>query len=141
MFFRSHRNIGSDDNLADLPKGCEHKWKGFPLFVDQFYDGSDDEFPWTMRVNTKYVCVKCKDVREELLDTYYYRTEEEMDRAYSEFKRECPDRFQPTFIVNAMVFDEQLLDREYLDVIERANAKTKEILAEDLSKLLDSYNK
>lgn len=141
MFFRSHRNIGSDDNLTDPLKGCEHKWKGFPMYINTLVDDSDEDYPFLNQIRTKYVCVKCKDFREETLATRIFHTEKEADDACEELYREYPDKIMEEFIVNAMVLDEQLLDREYLDVIERANAKTKEILIEDLSKLLDSYSK
>lgn len=142
MLFRFKKNsFSAEPGTPVIQKPCDHKWKGFPMYTDGFVDTDNDEYPWTVYVRTKYVCVKCKEVREETLSTYIYHTETEMQEEVNEFKSKYPDQFADSFIVNSMVLDEQLVDHEFLDAMDHAYQKRKSIIESDLMQLLTTYQK
>lgn len=93
---------------------CEHKWQDFPWILHGDYDPVRHTEHITL--TEPYVCIHCgkrKDVKlYELLRSAMSRDEAEKlyDTIYSKFS----DRIEHAAIVEDMIADMQLVDREYL---------------------------
>ena len=102
---------------------CNHKWKDFPWYiVIGEYDTSKypyDDLRYTIRVKEPYVCIKCKKRRDELLYSYECDSKDYRDKKVEELRSQYSDKIKPIVEVEDMVLDEQLVDRDYLKLIEQ----------------------
>lgn len=105
-------------------KVCNHKWKDFPWYLAiSYYDTeryySSPDYRYTLKVVEPYVCIKCKDRRDEVLMTYESNSREKRDAKVKELQQTYPDKIRPIVEIEDMVKDEQLVDREYLKLLEQ----------------------
>lgn len=102
---------------------CNHKYKDFPWYiVISYYDTKKytymNDWRYTLKVMAPYVCVKCKHRRDEQLQYYESGKAEQRDAKVAELQRNYPDDIRPAVEVEGMIKDEQLVDREYLRLID-----------------------
>lgn len=105
------------------PQVCNHKYKDFPWYiVTSYYDTDRYEYRhdwrYTLKVMAPYVCIKCKHRRDEMLQYYESNDSDKRDSKVSELQEKYPEDIRPTVEVEGMVKDEQLVDREYLRLID-----------------------
>lgn len=103
---------------------CNHKYKDFPWYIIYSYEkqwtGHDEyEAMYYFKVMTPYVCIKCKHRKEEQLYYFEAGSAERRDQRMQELVDRYPDKIKPAVEVEAMVKNEQLVDREYLELIDR----------------------
>lgn len=99
------------------PKVCNHKWKDFPWFSLYGYDKTTNKYYF--KIIEPYVCIKCKERRDEQLMVFNSETSKERDRELEKYEEKYKDRMLDVVEVVDMVKDEQLVDREYLKLLEQ----------------------
>lgn len=107
-----------DDQPAPAPQACNHKWTDFPWFIDYSYTNAR-----SLRVMIKepYVCVHCKKRKDvTLFDRTWsgLKYKDAMD-IVSEYEREFENNLLPQAVVEDMINDMQLVDREYLFILDK----------------------
>lgn len=100
------------------PAPCQHKWKDFPWYIQRDVERDYNSTTYLIRVWQPYVCVKCKERRNESLETVRVSTRNDRDRHYERMLEDYKDKVLPIAVVEDMVKDEQLVDREYLRLME-----------------------
>lgn len=97
------------------PKVCNHKWKDFPWY--SLYGCENGKYYF--KIIEPYVCVKCKERRDEQLMYMNCGTSKERDRELEKYHETYKGKLLDMVEVMDMVKDEQLVDRGYLDALEQ----------------------
>lgn len=97
---------------------CQHKWKDFPWYIQRDVERDYNSTMYLIRVWQPYVCVKCKERRDESLETVKVLTINDRDEYYERMLEDYKDKVLPIAVVEDMVKDEQLVDREYLRLMD-----------------------
>lgn len=97
------------------PTVCNHKWKDFPWY--SLYGIENGRYYF--KIYEPYVCIKCKERRDELLMRMNCTTSKERDRKLEEYHEKYKNKLLDLVEVEDMVKDEQLVDREYLKLLEQ----------------------
>ena len=102
---------------APVEYKCNHKWRDFPWYVSAMY--YEDTRKFELKIVEPYVCVHCKERKDVVLH--------EVTRAgYSwddalELLEDCDKKYgeycEPRPIVEDMIHDMQLVDRQYLEIL------------------------
>lgn len=97
---------------------CNHKWKDFPWYITALY--YEDTHAFDLKIIEPYVCIHCKERKDIVLHS--------VSRANFSWKQastlleECEEKYgefcQPRPIVEDMIHDMQLVDRQYLEIAE-----------------------
>ena len=97
---------------------CNHKYKDFPWFYEARYNTSTREL--TFKVWEPFVCIHCKERINRLLyeRNSHYKTYEEADDYVTQFREKYADRMEEEVVVEDMIADMQLVDRDYLLIAE-----------------------
>ena len=97
---------------------CNHKYKDFPWFYEARYNTSTREL--TFKVWEPFVCIHCKERINRLLyeRNSHYKTYEEADNYVTQFREKYADRMEEEVVVEDMIADMQLVDRDYLLIAE-----------------------
>ena len=97
---------------------CNHKYKDFPWFYEARYNTSTREL--TFKVWEPFVCIHCKERINRLLyeRNSHYKTYEEADDYVTQFREKYADRMEEEVIVEDIIADMQLVDRDYLLIAE-----------------------
>lgn len=97
---------------------CNHKYKDFPWFYEARYNTSTREL--VFKVWEPFVCIHCKERINRLLyeRNSHYKTYEEADDYVTQFREKYADRMEEEVIVEDMIADMQLVDRDYLLIAE-----------------------
>ena len=97
---------------------CNHKYKDFPWFYVARYNTSTREL--TFKVWEPFVCIHCKERINRLLyeRNSHYKSYEEADDYVTQFREKYADRMEEEVIVEDMIADMQLVDRDYLLIAE-----------------------
>ena len=100
------------------PVECRHHWKDFPWYYEATY--YSDHRKLEAKLVEPYVCIHCKERKNISLRTY-----SSVDVSYNEAKkfideweRKYSDHIEDRAIVEDMIHDMQLVDREYLAIVE-----------------------
>ena len=101
-------------SVIQPPAPCQHKWKDFPWYMEE--TAKDGRYSYD--ILQPYVCVKCKERRNKRLEGYNYSQRSRCLEDIAEAKRVYKDYLKPKAIVEDMVKDEQLVDREYLRLMD-----------------------
>lgn len=97
---------------------CNHKYKDFPWFYEARYNTSTREL--IFKVWEPFVCIHCKERINRLLyeRNSHYKTYEEADNYVTQFREKYADRMEEEVVVEDMIADMQLVDRDYLLIAE-----------------------
>ena len=97
---------------------CNHKYKDFPWFYEARYNTSTRELAF--KVWEPFVCIHCKERINKLLyeRNSHYNTYEEADEYVTQFREKYADRMEEEVVVEDMIADMQLVDRDYLLIAE-----------------------
>lgn len=101
------------------PTPCNHKYKDFHWYTEVSYDEENYSFPYTVAIIAPYVCVKCKERRNEILHEYNFKTKSSAFKCEEKFAKEFPDHIRPLLLIEDEIKDMQLIDREYLDQVDK----------------------
>ena len=110
-FFKRKKQKQPEKNI------CIHKYKDFSWYLN-CYEESDAYYTYQCEVIAPYVCVKCKERRNEILNSYGFRTKNEMWNCAKELEKQFPDHIKPLLIVEDEIKDMQLVDQEYLEKVD-----------------------
>ena len=113
------RKKQADAAPAPAPKSpCEmwgHLWQDFPWILEDEYKGRSDDYPSRIEIDEIYVCRICGETKRMRL---FYEGENISRKAHDEkverLKEEFKDNIKPVPVVNDMINDMKLLDRERL---------------------------
>ena len=100
--------------IQEKTKECNHKYIDFDWYMKTEYNESTNDY--SIEVYEPYVCIFCKNRRDELLDYSYGRGYERKD--YEDAKREFEalyPKIKPMAIVEDQIKDMQLVDKYTLD--------------------------
>lgn len=97
---------------------CNHKWKDFPWYYDATY--SNREHFLQFRIFEPYVCIHCKERTDRLLFEHesYYKSYDEANGYVTHFKEKYAEHMADRVVIEDMIADMQLVDREYLQIAE-----------------------
>ena len=96
---------------------CEHKWQDFPWYMQAIYSADTREFE--IKLIEPYVCVHCKKRKDVVLHRIeranysWDEAKELVDECWEKYGQYCKDR--P--IIEDMINDMQLVDRQYLEIL------------------------
>lgn len=102
------------------PKECEHKFSDFPWFLDVSVERDCSyyhlRYNYTIKVIEPYVCIFCKERKDVILDVF-----RGVGVCYDDFSaklkavtKQYEDHLQNRAVIEDMISDMQLVDREYL---------------------------
>lgn len=107
------------------PKECDHLWKDFPWYLNGTYDAASRTVE--LKVYEPYVCIKCKKRKDVLLDSYirnnissYNESNEVINKRVENYE----EYIKPKAVVEDMVNDEQLVDRQALNILAMLRGET-----------------
>ena len=112
-------NWGKKAKNTDKPVEfkCNHKWRDFPWYIQATYFAGTRRFE--LKIIEPYVCVHCKERKDVVLhhverDGYSWNDAEKLlAECWEKYGEHCQDR--P--IVEDMINDMQLVDRQYLEIL------------------------
>ena len=102
------------------PKECEHKYIDFPWYLEvsterdmQYYG---DRYKCSISIIEPYVCIFCKHRKDVVLDKYFAKglTANEYNAKLNAIQQTFGDHLRNRAVVEDMINDMQLVDREYL---------------------------
>lgn len=100
------------------PPPCNHKWKDFPWYTIESYDYSSRVVCFS--VYEPYVCIYCKERKDVCLEKHkrFVGSRLNADKYIIKRKEELGSNWKPRAIVEDMINDFQLVDREHLKIAE-----------------------
>lgn len=110
------------------PQVCNHKWKDFPWYA--LWGREDGRYYF--KVFEPYVCIKCKERRDELLMRMNFEKSKDRDEELKKLHEKYKGKILDLVEVEDMVKDEQLVDREYLSLLEQFENPTDRLAGLDL---------
>jgi hypothetical protein len=94
---------------------CNHKWKDFSWYIIiQKEEKFLNKF-YTVRVYEPYVCIHCKERRDEAIFERIFQYNYEVENCVKNLQKKYP-QIKPIIEVNDEIADFQLVDREYLAI-------------------------
>ena len=99
------------------PPPCKHKWQDFPWIFTYVYDTRPGGGLY-ITITEPYVCIYCKKRKNVVLleETYHGIGKKEMLQIIRDKQEEYKDHIKPEAIVEDMINDFQLVDREWLKI-------------------------
>lgn len=97
---------------------CNHKWQDFPWYIQATYFAGTRRFE--LKIVEPYVCIHCKERKDIVLhcverDGYSWNDAEKLlEECWEKYGEHCQDR--P--IVEDMIHDMQMVDRQYLEILQ-----------------------
>ena len=100
-----------------MPPPCRHRWKDFPWYLDAEYFSGIDRFEF--RVYGPYICIYCKERQDKLIFEFISSiSKKEADKYIENFEEKYDEHLEDRVIIEDMITDMQLVDREYLNIYE-----------------------
>lgn len=113
------------------PLPCNHKWRDFPAYMTYSYSCQE----LTVKIYEPYVCVYCKERRDELLNMIkrYGVKREDIYTILNGIEKKYAAIIKPRPIVEDMVKDEQLVDRQHLEIHDMLHARGDSVCRNEIS--------
>lgn len=105
----------------DTAPSCKHKYRDFPWYLEGTVRNNNDEKTWTVKIIEPYVCVHCGHRKDICLVTYSgYGVDSEKDAVerMKFLEARYPEQLKDRPVVEDMIMDMQLVDREYLEMMD-----------------------
>lgn len=101
--------------LPPSPSPCRHKWMDFPWYYEAKYM-RDTKF-FHAKIIEPYVCIHCKERKNIILkEISSYISLKDANDVIESWQKTYKDKIQDKAIVEDMINDMQLVDREYLAI-------------------------
>lgn len=139
MAFWNKKKKTSDSTSISTPSTsiqCRHKWKDFPWYYEGVY--YSDTHKLDAKIIEPYVCIHCKKRKDIVLknhqriDISYDEANEFIEQWIEKYKDHMEDRA----IVEDMIHDMQLVDREYLAIAESLTHPSSNDLETEMQQLI-----
>lgn len=102
---------------------CKHKYRDFPWYIKGIYDVNYHEYE--IYIKEPYVCVWCGERQDKVLQHIERRgTEEDCQNDIEIFEKEYEGYIMSRAIIEDMINDMQLVDRDYLRALAIVNPET-----------------
>ena len=99
------------------PKVCRHKWKDFPWYYEAAYYQNYNQFKAS--IIEPYICIHCKERKNVILcERNDSCSLEKAREIIDSWKQKYKDQMLDKVLVEDMIADMQLVDREYLAIAE-----------------------
>ena len=97
---------------------CNHKYKDFPWYYEASYNTNTRYL--VFKIIEPFVCIHCKERTDRVLYDHhsYYKTYDEANDYVTEFKKKYAEHMEDRVIIEDMIADMQLVDRDYLAIAE-----------------------
>lgn len=118
MFWAKKEKAQEKATRIKIP--CKHKYRDFPWYVEGSYD--NDYYHYKIYVKEPYVCVWCGDRKDKVLQ-HIERTGSKEDclKELEALKKEYKSYVMRRAIIEDMINDMQLVDRDYLRALAVVN--------------------
>ena len=121
--FNLFKNKKPPDPQLEFAPVCHHKWQEFPWYIEGLFvykDSNHDYGSETISIYKPYVCVHCKKRKDVLLQELKnaHIHVDEADKWLDETKKSYKNYIESRAIVESKINDFQLVDHEYLAIIE-----------------------
>lgn len=104
---------------------CKHKYRDFPWYLDGTVKDNTVRYTshktWTVKILEPYVCVHCGHRKDICLATYSGYGEDSEKDALERMRfleARYPEQLKDRPVVEDMIMDMQLVDREYLEMMD-----------------------
>jgi len=94
---------------------CNHKWKDFSWYITIEKEGSFFKETYIVRVYEPYVCIHCKERRDEVIFERIFKYDTDMRNCVKDLQ-ERYSQIKPIIEVNDEIADFQFVDRHYLAI-------------------------
>ena len=116
------------NKTVEMPQVCNHKYRDFNWYIDATYYNDTEEFNY--KIVEPFICIHCghrKDIvlveKSKMFDSYENALNE-YDKLQEQYKEHLKDRA----LLEDEIADMQLVDREYLKIIDMLhNSNSKKI--------------
>ena len=99
------------------PKVCRHQWKDFPWYYKATYFTAQQTLK--AKIIEPYVCIHCKERKDVILKEINTQISyEDAKKQIDTWRNDYKDYMMDETIINDMIADMQLVDREYLALAE-----------------------
>lgn len=117
-----------------VERKCNHKWQDFPWYVEAIY--YEDMRKFSLSIKEPYVCIHCKQ-RKDIVLHHIERTGYSWQQAES-LLDECDAKYgqycKPRPVIEDMIHDMQLVDRQYLEILKSLHPEKFSELISDVEK-------
>lgn len=99
---------------------CSHAWQDFPWYIEARYDYKNAIL--NIDVIEPYVCIHCKERKDEVLDSFERRdviTQSQALAIKQAFEQRFAQYTAPRCIIEDKILDMQLVDKDYLERVAR----------------------
>lgn len=106
-------------------KGHYCEYRDFPPFLTYEWHGGNGE--GKIAIKEKYCCIYCHEVITKTLSelTYDHYTREDFDKDLEEIRKTYKDILKPRGIVEDMIYDSILVDRQKLEIWDKLHSPKK----------------
>lgn len=107
-----------------VPPECPHTWKDFPWYMRGewiTYGVGQQNGEFTLKISEPYICVHCKKRKDvDLLNlTKMNISLKEANDILDTYEKRYKDELKPIPVVEDMINDYILVDREKLEIVEK----------------------
>ena len=119
------------------PKVCRHKWKDFPWYYEAAYYQNYNQFKAS--IIEPYVCIHCKERKNVVLRDHHASCSfDEAKETIDFWQEKYKDKMLDSVLVEDMIADMQLVDREYLAIAEALVNPPKTNLETEMEQLINT---
>lgn len=126
-FFEWMRNKKQTVAEKFIKVECNHKWKDFPWYFSGTY--YEDTKRYNLKIIKPYVCIHCK-ARKDIVLNEINRSNyswEDGSKTLDYYAKKYDQYCEPRPVVENMINDMQLVDKEYLKLIEEIRSGTDKV--------------
>lgn len=111
------------------PKTCQHKWRDFPWFIEYGRRVNGYSYKYFVTVYEPYVCIYCKERKNVPLENFESSNYTSIETEKRRFENEYKDYIKPRAVVEDMINDMQLVDRQWLKIVDKLKEDPKLVLS------------
>lgn len=124
IFKRKTREPPEQEVPVFIPPKCPHTWKDFPWYMTWewiTYGVGQQNGELNLKISEPYICVHCKE-RKDVDLLKLTKTNISLQKANDisdEYEKRYKDKLKPIPVLEDMINDYILVDREKLEIVEK----------------------
>lgn len=120
MFWFKKEKAQEKEEVTRIEIPCKHKYRDFPWYIESSYD--NDYYCYIIYVKEPYVCVWCGERQDKVLQRIERTgSMEDCIKAIEALKKEYKGYIMRRAIIEDMINDMRLVDRDYLRALAFVN--------------------